>query len=135
VTSARELGLRTAIASSSPRGWVRGHLERVDALDLFDVIVTGDEVSTHKPDPAIYELALQRLDLTGSAAIAVEDTAHGVTAAQATGMFAVAIPNPYVDPAAVRGADLVLAGADQLELAEVVLSTASKGSTARNPVT
>ncbi|MFF1817563.1 HAD-IA family hydrolase [Kribbella sp. NPDC058245] len=135
VTSARELGLRTAIASSSPRTWVRGHLERVDALELFDVIVTGDEVSTHKPDPAIYELALQRLELTGTAAIAVEDTAHGVTAAQATGMFAVAIPNPYVDPAAVRRADLVLGGADQRALAEVVLSTASKGSTAGNPVT
>lgn len=129
VTTARELGLQVGIASSSPSPWVRGHLERVGAIDLFDQIVTGDEVSTHKPDPAIYELALRRLDVPGAEAIAVEDTAHGVAAAQTAGMFAVAIPNPYVAPAAVAAADLVLGSADQLLLSELLLSTASKGST------
>ena len=90
IAAARELGLRVAIASSSPRKWVVGHLERVGAVDLFDQIVTGDEVETHKPDPAIYELALERLGVPGSSAIAVEDTAHGVAAAQAADMYAVA---------------------------------------------
>ncbi|TDD13406.1 HAD family hydrolase [Kribbella turkmenica] len=126
--AARELGLAIAIASSSPRPWVRGHLERVGAIDLFDHIVTGDEVATHKPDPAIYALALRRLGVPGAEAIAVEDTAHGVAAAQAAGMFAVAIPNPFVTEAAVAGADLVLGSADQLLLSELLLSAASKGS-------
>ncbi|TDD62217.1 HAD family hydrolase [Kribbella antibiotica] len=129
ILAARELGLRTAIASSSPNDWVRGHLKRVGALDLFDVIVTGDEVSTHKPDPAIYELALRRLKLAGAQAIAVEDTPHGVAAAQAAGMFAVAIPNPYVEPATLKAADLDLGSAADLPLHELVLSAASKGST------
>lgn len=132
VTTARELGLRVAIASSSPASWVLGHLERVDAVELFDLVVTGDEVATHKPDPAIYELALRRIGVPGAAAIAVEDTAHGVAAAQAAGMFAVAIPNPFVAAADVSGADLVLSSADQMLLSELLLSAASKGST---PVT
>ncbi|MEU4295533.1 HAD-IA family hydrolase [Kribbella sp. NPDC026596] len=123
--TARELGLQVAIASSSARPWVRGHLERVDAVDLFDHVVTGDEVETHKPDPAIYELALQRLGVRGDEAIAVEDTAHGVAAAQAAGMFAVAVPNPFVAPGAVAAADLVLGSADELLLSELLLSTAS----------
>jgi len=131
VTTARELGLRVAIASSSPRPWVLGHLERVDAAGLFDLIVTGDEVSTHKPDPAIYQLALRRLDVPGEVAVAVEDTAHGVAAAQAAGMPAVAIPNPYVDPAAVAAADLVLGSADQLLLSELLLSVGTRSGTAR----
>ncbi|WP_433167319.1 HAD-IA family hydrolase [Kribbella sp. CA-247076] len=130
--SARELGLMVAIASSSPRPWVSGHLERVGALDLFDELVTGDEVATHKPDPAIYELALRRLGVPGAEAIAVEDTAHGVAAAQAAGMYAVAIPNSFVTEAAVARADLVLGSADQLLLSELLLSVGSKGST---PVT
>jgi beta-phosphoglucomutase-like phosphatase (HAD superfamily) len=129
VTTARELGLKVAIASSSPRPWVQGHLERVDAVALFDLVVTGDEVETHKPDPAIYQLALRRLGVPGGEAIAVEDTAHGVAAAQAAGMVAVAIPNPFVDPAAVAAADLVLGSADELLLSELLLSTGSKGST------
>ncbi|MEV5965615.1 HAD-IA family hydrolase [Kribbella sp. NPDC051952] len=132
VTAARELGLRVAIASSSPAAWVLGHLERVDAVELFDLVVTGDEVATHKPDPAIYELALRRLGVRGSEAIAVEDTAHGVAAAQAAGMFAVAIPNPYVLADAVAHADLVLGSADQMLLGDLLLSASSKGST---PVT
>ncbi|MET9274802.1 HAD-IA family hydrolase [Kribbella sp. NPDC003557] len=127
IATARELGLRVAIASSSPRTWVLPHLERVGAVGLFDQIVTGDEVTTHKPDPAIYELALGRLGVPW--AIAVEDTAHGVAAAQAAGMYAVAIPNPYVSAAAVGAADLVLGSADELLLTELLLSATPKGST------
>ncbi|WP_410788458.1 HAD-IA family hydrolase [Kribbella sp. C-35] len=132
IAAARELGLRVAIASSSPRKWVVGHLERVGAVDLFDHIVTGDEVQTHKPDPAIYELALQRLGVPGSSAIAVEDTPHGVAAAQAADMYAVAVPNPFVTAAAVAEADLVLGSADELLLTDLLLSAAPKGSTSRN---
>jgi HAD superfamily hydrolase (TIGR01509 family) len=127
IATARELGVQVAIASSSPRDWVVGHLERVGAVDLFDHIVCGDEVATHKPDPAIYELALRRLDVPW--AIAVEDTAHGVAAAQAAGLYAVAIPNPYVSAAAVAAADLVLGSADELLLTELLLSATPKGST------
>ncbi|HEY4571276.1 MAG TPA: HAD-IA family hydrolase [Kribbella sp.] len=129
IWTARELGLQLAIASSSPREWVVGHLQRVDAVELFDHIVTGDEVATHKPDPAIYELALQRLGVPAPDALAVEDTAHGVAAAQAAGMVAVAIPNPYVAPTAVSTADLVVGSADQLMLTELLFSARSKGST------
>ena len=82
---------------------MQGHLERVDAVELFDLVVTGDEVEAHKPDPAIYQLALRRLGVPGDEAIAVEDTAHGVAAAHAAGMVAVAIPNPFVDRGRRRG--------------------------------
>ncbi|NUR95183.1 MAG: HAD-IA family hydrolase [Kribbellaceae bacterium] len=130
IRSAREFGLKVGIASSSDRSWVVGHLDRVGAVGLFDQIVTGDDVATHKPDPAIYELALRRLDVPF--AVAVEDTPHGVAAAQATGMYAVAVPNPYVNPEAVASADLVLSSADDVLLSELLLSVRSKGST---PVT
>jgi HAD superfamily hydrolase (TIGR01509 family) len=129
ISTSRELGLQLAIASSSPREWVVGHLQRVDAVELFDHIVTGDEVATHKPDPAIYELALQRLGVPAHDALAVEDTAHGVAAAQAAGMVAVAIPNPYVAATVVSAADLVLSSADQLLLTELLFSARSTGST------
>jgi HAD superfamily hydrolase (TIGR01509 family) len=117
---ARELGLRLAIASSSERSWVIGHLERVDALDLFDVIAAGDEVTAHKPDPAVYQLALDRLGLPGTTAAAVEDTPHGVAAAAALGMPTIAIPNPYVASSSVSAADLVLAAAAEMPLGEAL---------------
>ncbi|MEV6415490.1 HAD-IA family hydrolase [Kribbella sp. NPDC051718] len=119
---ARELGLRLAIASSSERSWVIGHLERVGALDLFDVIAAGDEVTAHKPDPAVYQLALDRLGLPGTATVAVEDTQHGVAAALAAGMATIAIPNPYV---ASVTADLVLSSAGELSLSDALLAASS----------
>lgn len=118
--SARELDLRLAIASSSPVEWVREHLMRVGALDLFESLATGDEVSTHKPDPGVYELALKRLDVDPRAAVAVEDTPHGVAAAQAAGLAAVAIPNPYIAAADIAAADLVLTSAADLPLTEAL---------------
>jgi HAD superfamily hydrolase (TIGR01509 family) len=118
--AAQSSGLRLAIASSSPREWVRAHLSRVGALSWFSVLATGDEVSGHKPDPGVYELALKRLGVSPTAAVAVEDTPHGVAAAQAAGLPAVAIPNPFIAPADLAAADLTLSSAADLPLAEVL---------------
>ncbi|WP_109505678.1 HAD family hydrolase [Nocardioides speluncae] len=114
------LGIEAAVASSSPRPWVAGHLERVGLLERFTVIATGDEVPRHKPAPDIYELALTRLGIPASDAIAVEDTAHGVTAAQAAGLRCIAIPNPFVDPGRVAHADVVLTSAIDRSLSDVL---------------
>lgn len=127
LAEARSGGLRIAIASSSAREWVVGNLERVGAVALFDQITTGDEVSRHKPDPEIYQLALQRLGLKGEQTIAVEDTSHGTLAAAAAGMWTVAIPNPFVTAEAVHHADLVLGSAAELSLSEVLLRLSSAG--------
>jgi HAD superfamily hydrolase (TIGR01509 family) len=114
------LGLRLAIASSSPRSWVRGHLDRVGALDRFGVIAGGDEVGGPKPDPAVYELALNRLGVAAANAVAVEDTPHGVAAAHAAGMRCIAIPNPHADRARFVAADLLLSSAADVPLAEAL---------------
>ncbi|NEA37046.1 HAD-IA family hydrolase [Streptomyces sp. SID13031] len=113
------------IADRGGRPWVVGHLQRVGAFGLFDVIATGDEVAGHKPDPAIYLLALERLGLPGTATAAVEDTPHGVAAAAAAGMATIAIPNPYVPTDSLTAADLVLRSASELPLSEAMLAVST----------
>jgi beta-phosphoglucomutase-like phosphatase (HAD superfamily) len=120
LSDAPPLALRLAIASSSPLPWVREHLSRVGMFDTFDVIATGDQTTIHKPDPEVYLLALERLGVPGEAAVAVEDTPHGIAAARSAGMATVAIPNPYMDLAAFDSADLVLTSATELPLADVL---------------
>jgi putative hydrolase of the HAD superfamily len=117
---AATLGLRLAVASSSPLEWLTTHLGRAGVLDSFEVLAGGDEVGQHKPAPDVYQLALGRLSLSGAAAVAVEDTAHGVAAAHAAGMRCIAIPNPFVTLERVRDADLVLSSASQLPLADAL---------------
>jgi HAD superfamily hydrolase (TIGR01509 family) len=120
LTEAEGLGLRLAVASSSRREWVAGNLARTGDLARFEVLACGDEVSGHKPDPAVYLLALERLGLPPEAAVAFEDTPHGVSAAVAAGLRCVAIPNRYARSSRFGHAGLVLPSASALPLADVL---------------
>jgi putative hydrolase of the HAD superfamily len=117
---ARGLGLRLAVASSSPRDWVTEHLSRIGYLDRFELLACGDDTGTAKPDPAVYLLALERLGVPAGRALAFEDTVHGVAAARAAGLRCVAIPHPNADPTAFTAADLVLTSAADRSLTEVL---------------
>jgi HAD superfamily hydrolase (TIGR01509 family) len=123
---AGQLGLRLAVASSSSVSHVGPMLDRAGLRAMFEVLATGEEVAAHKPDPAVYVLALERLGLPAEEAVAFEDTAHGVAAAHAAGLRCVAVPNPYADHAAFTAADLLLSSAAQLSLDGVLAALAAR---------
>jgi putative hydrolase of the HAD superfamily len=56
--------------------------------ELFDVIVFSAEEGIHKPDPRIYQRALQRLDVAAETAVFIDDRAHNVAGAKQLGMHA-----------------------------------------------
>jgi len=91
--TAKEIGLKLAVASSSPRAWVEGHLDRLELLEYFDVLKTADDVPKVKPDPALYREACAGLGVAPADVIAFEDSVNGVKAAKAAGIYCVAIPN------------------------------------------
>lgn len=122
---ARALDLRVAVASSSSATWVTTYLSRLGLLDRFAVIATGDRVPRTKPDPAVYRLALAELGVKAADAIAVEDSANGVTAAKAAGLIAVAVPNAMTAGLDFSHADLVLNSLEEMTIPEVARRTAS----------
>lgn len=63
------------------------------SAEMFDLIVNRDSVSSPKPDPEVYQYALQTLGADASDAVAIEDNVGGVTAARAAGIPCVAFPN------------------------------------------
>ncbi len=105
---ARALGLGLAVASSSSRRWVAGHLERLGLADRFDAIRCADDVARVKPDPDLYDAALAALGAVPDAAIALEDSPNGVCAAKRAGLFCVAVPNPLTAALDLTAADLLL---------------------------
>src|SRR5829696_5169364 len=48
--AAADVGLRAAVASSSPRQWVDGHLDRLGLLERFLCTVCAEDVPRVKPD-------------------------------------------------------------------------------------
>lgn len=114
--AARDLGLRLAVASSSPHRWVDGHLARLGLDHFFETVKCADDVGRTKPEPDLYLSALEALRVSPLEAIAFEDSPNGVAAARLAGLFVVAIPNPITTQLAFEGESLRLASMADLAL-------------------
>jgi HAD superfamily hydrolase (TIGR01509 family) len=117
---AEELGLKLAVASSSPENWVRGHLARLGLYQRFDAVKTADDVQRTKPDPELYNAALAALDLQPGEAIVFEDSPNGIRAANAAGIFCVAVPNKLTAQMPLEHANLRLSSMADMPLAELI---------------
>ena len=119
---AKRLGLKLAIASSSPHSWVDTHARRLGIFDYFDVVITSDEVGIErtKPHPDLFLLALDQLRLQKNEAIVFEDSPNGVKAARSAGIFVVAVPNSVTSQLAIENADLTLTSLADLSLKELL---------------
>ena len=82
----RELGVRVALASSSPLENINQVLSACSLSDVFEVIVSGEQFHESKPDPEIYLHTLDRLGLPASACCCVEDSVPGITAGRRAGL-------------------------------------------------
>ena len=88
---------RTALLSNAFPD-LRQSLERMGIVDAFDQLIISAEVGLMKPDPRIFQLALERLEVAPAEAVFVDDFNLNVRAAQAAGLHAVR----FLDPAQVR---------------------------------
>ena len=135
ILEAKRLGLRLGLASSSSREWVTGHLSRLGLLACFDSLKCGDEVERTKPDPALYLMTLQALEVGAREAIALEDSPNGVLAAKRAGIFCVAVPNPVTQHLSLAQADMQLPSLAGLPLETLLLRANDQtdaGSAGRN---
>jgi HAD superfamily hydrolase (TIGR01509 family) len=119
---AGRLGLRLAVASSSPHSWVDTHLARLGLADRFDAIICGDDVSPGrtKPHPDLFLKALDALGLKADEAIVFEDSPNGVIAARAAGICVVSIPNPITALLKTDGANLTLDSLARISLQDLL---------------
>lgn len=93
----RRLGQRPmAIASGGPAALVGPSLRALGLEDLFDAIVTVDDVARPKPSPDLFEEAARRLGVGPGRCLAFEDSETGVAAALAAGCEVVIVPELVV---------------------------------------
>jgi putative hydrolase of the HAD superfamily len=86
VLAARRAGVRTAMLSNS---WGEDRYDREQLARVFDAWVISGEVGIRKPDPAIYELAAERLGLPPGECVFVDDLPGNLKPARALGMATV----------------------------------------------
>lgn len=95
----RALGIRTAVASSSPVRQIKNNLKNTGLEIYFDALVSGDEVEHGKPAPDIFLLAAERIGIPAEDCAVFEDSPHGIEGALRARMKAVMIPDllPPID--------------------------------------
>jgi beta-phosphoglucomutase-like phosphatase (HAD superfamily) len=99
--------------------------------EYFAVVVSGDDVALGKPDPAIYQVAAQRLSLSPKFLLAVEDSVSGVRSAISAGLRCIGIaPTENASLLVEAGADQVVSSLTNLsvqDLKEMFSSTGGDG--------
>lgn len=78
-------GGQAALVSTASRANIDTILHHHGLVDLFAVVVSGNDVTRHKPDPEAYHLAAARLGVGPRECLVFEDSDIGLAAARAFG--------------------------------------------------
>lgn len=92
-----------SVASGSPRPLVERTLTRIGVRDLFEVIVTPEDVERGKPAPDLFLLAAERMGVPPASCVVFEDGEMGFEAARKAGMALVRVAPASAGALAVSG--------------------------------
>jgi len=90
-----EKGKKIGVVSSATTWMVNQILEQFQLTELFDIMITKEDVTHHKPHPEAYLLALNELHLTSSEVLIFEDSNAGLLAAKGANCDAIAVEHEF----------------------------------------
>jgi len=108
---------RMCVVSGSDRPIVHDIIAR-EFPDIFEILVSADDVERGKPHPEPYLTAVEKLGISKDECLVVENAPMGVESAKKAGLCCIAVPT-YLDPEKLSKADLVLQ--DHRELVDYLL--------------
>ncbi len=113
-------GVRRALVSSDRSEWLVTNLERLGWPDGWAAMVSAEgDASRAKPNPHLYEAALELLDVPTTETFAIEDSPNGIRAAKAAGLPCLCVPNEVTSGLDLSEADLVVATFEGLRVVDV----------------
>ena len=77
--------LKLAVCSNSVRQSVELMMRLSNLAPFLDLMVSNEDVKKAKPDPEMYNFAIDRFGLKPSEVLILEDNEHGIAAARAAG--------------------------------------------------
>jgi beta-phosphoglucomutase len=84
-------GIACAVATSASEIRTVSTIERMGLAHHFDAIITASDVVFGKPDPTVYRLACERLNVSPANALAFDDAPAGVQSAKSAGMRCIGV--------------------------------------------
>jgi len=107
VRTLRDEGYKLGLITNNVREGSATWRAMLPVDELFDIVVDSSEVGMRKPNPAIYEHALELLGVSAEQAVFLDDSPGNVEGAKRAGLHAILVDDPET---AVRELDELLAG-------------------------
>jgi len=79
-------GVPKAVATSASKRRAHHVLELLGVTNRFCAVLTGNDIAAAKPDPSIFYLAANRLNVKPQQSLVAEDSLAGICAAKSAGM-------------------------------------------------
>ena len=89
----KEAGIRMIVASSATRHNIETVMSKFGIEEDFEGYVSGQDVDRPKPNPDIFLLAAEKLNIDPASCVVIEDAKHGVSAAKSAGMACIGYRN------------------------------------------
>ncbi|MGI6577479.1 MAG: HAD family hydrolase [Eubacteriales bacterium] len=83
----RSRGIKTALASSSAEKSVEYAADRFELRSRMDAVLSAKDIKVAKPHPGIFLKAAELMNVDPSDCLVIEDSQHGIDAANAAGMY------------------------------------------------
>jgi len=113
-------GYKIALATSAPPENVDLILRKFQILDYFDLIVDKNQVVEGKPNPEVYQKAVQGLGLPKENCIVFEDSFSGIVSARDAGLMVVGVTTSHANSELIKvGATLCINDFSEITLEDI----------------
>lgn len=112
-------GVQMVLASSASKATITRVFNRFGLAPYFSHTVSGEDFAQSKPNPAIFLHAAELAQTPVTECIVIEDSANGVAAAKAAGIYCVGYASPHSAGQDLRLADQVIQDFSELSAANI----------------
>jgi len=113
--------LKMAVVSNAPKPNADFMLNSLEISQSFSTVVLAEDAPPGKPDPAPYQVTLERLGIAPQEAIAFEDSPSGITSAVAAGIYTIGIATTHPTENLLKsGASIVIDDFTEPKLWEIL---------------
>ncbi|MFY0627527.1 MAG: HAD family phosphatase [Reichenbachiella sp.] len=116
IAELKKEGIKMIVASSATRHNIETVMSKFVIEEDFEGYASGQDVKRPKPNPDIFLLASEKLNMSPSECVVIEDAKHGVHAAKAAGMTCIGYRNASSGNQDLSAADVIVNRIEEIDI-------------------
>lgn len=118
--TAKKQGIVIALATSSTRKKPETHLNRLNLIKYFDLLVTAEDVQRIKPAPDLFLKTAEKAGCTVEECLVIEDSLNGLKAGLNANMRVLVVPNDVTKYCDFQGEYLMVNSLEDVDVEKLI---------------